>query len=73
MTRIYHPQSITVPQTLQLTTAASSHVARVLRMRAGDALTLFDGAAQEYSAVIQHIERNRVSVKVLSAKTVIPR
>ena len=40
------------------------HVARVLRLAAGDALTLFNGDGAEYDAVIAAAGKNAVSVKV---------
>jgi 16S rRNA (uracil1498-N3)-methyltransferase len=36
--------------TIELPAAASHHARRVLRLRAGDALTLFDGVGNEYAA-----------------------
>lgn len=43
---------------------AAQHVARALRLKAGDALTVFDGRGGEYEAAIQRIDRDRVDVKV---------
>ena len=43
---------------------AAQHVARALRLKAGDALTVFDGRGGEYEATIQRIDRVRVDVKV---------
>jgi 16S rRNA (uracil1498-N3)-methyltransferase len=43
---------------------AAQHVARALRLKTGDALTLFDGRGGEYEANIQRIDRDRVDVKV---------
>ena len=43
---------------------AAQHVSRALRLKAGDALTVFDGRGGEYDATIQRIERDRVDVKV---------
>jgi 16S rRNA (uracil1498-N3)-methyltransferase len=43
---------------------AAQHVARSLRLKTGDSLTVFDGRGGEYDAVIQRIERDRVDVKV---------
>ena len=43
---------------------AAQHVAKALRLKAGDALTVFDGRGGEYEATIQRIERDRVDVKV---------
>ena len=43
---------------------AARHAARVLRLRVGDGLVLFDGSGGEYSAGIVAVERDRVSVEV---------
>jgi 16S rRNA (uracil1498-N3)-methyltransferase len=43
---------------------AAQHVAKALRLRAGDALVVFDGRGGEYDAAIQRIDRGRVDVKV---------
>lgn len=42
----------------------AQHVARSLRLAAGDALTVFDGLGGEYEAAIERIDRGRVDVKV---------
>ncbi len=42
---------------------AANHIGRALRLRAGDALVVFDGRGGEYDAVIQRIDRGRVEVK----------
>ena len=47
-----------------LPAAAAHHVAQVLRMRAGDALTLFTGAGGEYTATIARVERRDVVLQV---------
>jgi 16S rRNA (uracil1498-N3)-methyltransferase len=52
--------------TTQLPEEAAHHAVHVLRLRAGDALTLFDGRGGEYAARIAGIERLRVSVEVLA-------
>jgi 16S rRNA (uracil1498-N3)-methyltransferase len=43
---------------------AAQHVAKSLRLKTGDALTVFDGRGGEYEAVIQKVDRDRVEVKV---------
>jgi 16S rRNA (uracil1498-N3)-methyltransferase len=43
---------------------AAQHVAKSLRLKAGDALSVFDGRGGEYDATIQRIDRDRVDVKV---------
>jgi 16S rRNA (uracil1498-N3)-methyltransferase len=42
----------------------SRHLARVLRMRPGDAITLFDGEGGEYRGAIRTLERDSVRVRV---------
>lgn len=53
-----------------LPAAQAHHVARVLRLRVGDALTLFDGQGKEYPAVISAITKTRVLVEVAEGKAV---
>jgi 16S rRNA (uracil1498-N3)-methyltransferase len=43
---------------------AAQHVAKALRLKAGDSLVVFDGRGGEYDAAIQRIDRGRVDVKV---------
>ncbi|MDH4095500.1 MAG: 16S rRNA (uracil(1498)-N(3))-methyltransferase [Betaproteobacteria bacterium] len=45
---------------------AAHHAVHVLRLRAGDEVTLFDGRGGEYAGRIAAIERLRVSVEVLA-------
>lgn len=47
---------------LTLEKEPSRHIARALRMRAGDSLCLFDGSGRECAAQITRIERDAVSV-----------
>jgi 16S rRNA (uracil1498-N3)-methyltransferase len=49
---------------LDLDGTAANHVARVLRLRAGDALILFDNAGGEYQATIVSFTRDTVRVAV---------
>lgn len=43
---------------------AAHHAAKVLRLRAGDRVTLFTGAGGEFAATIVHVERRGVTVHV---------
>ncbi|HXR55235.1 MAG TPA: 16S rRNA (uracil(1498)-N(3))-methyltransferase [Casimicrobiaceae bacterium] len=43
---------------------AARHVAQALRMRIGDALTLFTGLGGEYAATLAHVDRRDVVVRV---------
>jgi 16S rRNA (uracil1498-N3)-methyltransferase len=49
---------------------AAQHVSKALRLKAGDALTVFDGRGGEYEAVIQRVDRDRVEVKVGAGRDV---
>ena len=51
-------QRITLPE------VAGHHVARVLRLRAGDALTVFDGCGGEYQATLVRVSRDAVVADV---------
>jgi 16S rRNA (uracil1498-N3)-methyltransferase len=64
MTRVHVAVPLTVDSSLELPEAAARHVAQVLRMRAGELLTLFNGTGGEYGAVIESVERRSVKVRV---------
>jgi len=49
---------------LQLPERAAHHAARVLRLREGDPIVLFDGSGGEYAASIASLERDTVHVAV---------
>ena len=49
----------------RLPPAAARHVAQALRMRSGDALTLFTGNGGEYASTIAHVDRRDVVVRVV--------
>ncbi|MGE0387627.1 MAG: 16S rRNA (uracil(1498)-N(3))-methyltransferase [Gammaproteobacteria bacterium] len=49
---------------VELPAAASSHIARVLRLQPGDPLTLFDGRGGEYEAHIAAVGRHAVRCRV---------
>jgi 16S rRNA (uracil1498-N3)-methyltransferase len=51
-------------RTCDLPASAASHVGRVLRLRAGEHLVLFDGLGGEYSATIETLGRERVTVSI---------
>jgi 16S rRNA (uracil1498-N3)-methyltransferase len=64
LTRCYVPAPLASGETRQLPQEAAAHVARVLRARAGQLLTLFDGRGGEYDATIVHIDRHGVRVQI---------
>jgi len=64
VTRCFVPPPLHSGHAVQLPAAAGAHLARVLRARAGDALTLFDGRGGEYQASILEVGRRGVRVQV---------
>ncbi|HQR51513.1 MAG TPA: 16S rRNA (uracil(1498)-N(3))-methyltransferase [Methylophilaceae bacterium] len=55
---------------LQLPENAARHAARVLRLKVGDRVTLFNGDGLNYSAELLRVERDDVSVKITEFVTV---
>ena len=51
--RFYEPCDLHIGQTHSLTDATTQHVSRVLRMKAGDSITLFNGHGSDGSPVPQ--------------------
>jgi len=62
--RIYTPAALRTGTTHTLPGSASTHLTRVLRLAAGDRITLFDGSGADYDAVIQTSARDGLSVKI---------
>ena len=63
-TRIHVADALAVDARLELPEGAARHVGQVLRMRAGELLTLFNGAGGEYDAVIEAVEKRSVRVRI---------
>lgn len=68
--RIYTSEPLMSGQTRTLTPAASRHVSRVLRLGAGDPITVFDGSGTDYQAEIIGIARESVRVRVGAGRAV---
>jgi 16S rRNA (uracil1498-N3)-methyltransferase len=64
LTRCYVSMPLSAGDTRRLPEDVSTHVARVLRARAGQLLTLFDGRGGEYQAAILEIDRRGVRVQI---------
>jgi 16S rRNA (uracil1498-N3)-methyltransferase len=62
--RIHCDQRLGPGAQFALAPEAAQHVGRALRLKTGDALTVFDGRGGEYDASIQRIDKDRVEVKV---------
>lgn len=68
--RFYCPMALGVGETVDLPDAAAHHAARVLRLRNGDRLTLFNGYGGEYAAVIASVARDQVGVEIQSFRDI---
>jgi len=62
--RIHCDQRLGPGAQFALAPEAAQHVGKALRLKAGDAIAVFDGRGGEYDATIQRIEKDRVEVKV---------
>ena len=61
--RVYHPGRLQVGRDATLDEASSHHLGRVLRMKVGDQVVLFDGTGGEYRGIIRGVERSGVRVR----------
>lgn len=66
--RIHVDQPLASGQELILPSQAGEHVARVLRMVAGNELTLFNGDGNDYLATIAAVGKREVSVQVTAVQ-----
>lgn len=68
--RIHIDQPLVPGQQLGLPPQAGEHVARVLRLRPGDPLVLFNGDGHDYAATIHQADKREVIVQVLERAAV---
>ncbi len=66
--RIYHPEPLQGIVQCCLSEEAVNHVARVLRMRVGEQLCLFDGSNWTFNACIESLSKKTVIVKILASQ-----
>src|SRR5256886_16856308 len=64
VTRVYVDAPLAAARRVTLQGAAASHVTRVLRLRVGEALTVFNGSGGEYAARIEQASGNKVAVAI---------
>ncbi|MFV0478181.1 MAG: 16S rRNA (uracil(1498)-N(3))-methyltransferase [Parahaliea sp.] len=67
--RIYTAQCLTEGQNLVLEAGPAAHVSRVLRMRAGQSLLLFNGDGNEYLATITEADKRCVQISLGAVQT----
>lgn len=62
--RLYVETPLETGARIALSARTAHHVARVLRLRAGDPVILFDGRGGEYAANLASLSRDKVAVEV---------
>ena len=69
-TRIFVDLELTVGQTVILPAAPSAHILKVLRLRPGTTLTLFNGRGGEFAAELQGNRKTGAEVKVAAHENI---
>ena len=64
LTRVHVPEPLTAGRRHTLEGDAANHIARVLRLKPGDPLTLFDGRGGEHAGRIEEFRKGAVIVAV---------
>jgi 16S rRNA (uracil1498-N3)-methyltransferase len=64
LTRVFVDAPLAEGELLALPPGPAQHLARVLRMDAGDALVVFNGRGGEYAATIESVRRDKVAVTI---------
>lgn len=67
--RIYTRQPLQENTLIELEAQASQHLSKVLRMKEGAELTLFNGQGGEYSAVIHQLAKKQLNIAVNDKRT----
>ena len=62
--RVYQSRPLSLGQVIELDAQATAHLTKVLRLRVGDALVIFNGEGGEYGATVVAIERRAASIKI---------
>ncbi len=66
--RIYTSAELTLNTSIELDSDASNHVGKVLRMKPGYQITLFNGDGADYAATIAEITKKTVTVSIDDSK-----
>ena len=69
MTRVHSGVPLESGHETELADDAAHHVLKVLRLRVGDPLVLFDGRGADFAAEIVSCTRSRVRVRVLEERS----
>jgi 16S rRNA (uracil1498-N3)-methyltransferase len=72
LTRLYVEAPLAPGMRLELKGSAQEHLSRVLRLSAGDPVTLFNGDGQDYHSRINALRRGAAALEVLAAAAARP-
>ncbi|MDY6942138.1 MAG: 16S rRNA (uracil(1498)-N(3))-methyltransferase [Pseudomonadota bacterium] len=64
VTRFYHPEPLKEHSEIELKAPAARHATRVLRLRPGDPVVVFDGRGGEFPAQVADTGRQGVSIRL---------
>jgi 16S rRNA (uracil1498-N3)-methyltransferase len=65
--RVYSDQDLCVGTPVSLRGDTAHHIIKVLRMRPGDSVVLFDGRGQDYAGTINEINKKTVTIELNQA------
>ena len=68
LTRVHVDADLATGERVLVTGAAANHIMRVLRLRAGDALTVFNGRGGEFGGAIEEFRKDSVLVGLNEAR-----
>ena len=66
--RIYTSQALVERRTVELGAEPSKHLLRVLRLKPGASLVLFDGSGHEFEAVLEAADQGRVRALIVAVQ-----
>jgi 16S rRNA (uracil1498-N3)-methyltransferase len=66
--RFYAPDAQHVDDVIQLPSEEAEHLARVLRLKSGASIRVFNGRGGEFEGVVESVTRDRVAVRVGAAR-----
>jgi 16S rRNA (uracil1498-N3)-methyltransferase len=68
--RFFCPPPLVAGAEIALSSGAAHHAGQVLRLRVGDAVTLFDGEGGEYDAQVARVASKAVSLRVIARQAI---
>lgn len=66
--RVHEPQPLAVNALIELSATSVQHLVRVLRLREGDRIRLFNGDGSEYLAELTEVDKRRACARIVEAR-----